>query len=356
MQINRAEDIAGCRCILSSEKQVFDLYNIIIKKQSKLPFEIKGKINDYISNPKDSGYKSIHLNVSLKDDNKRVEIQLRSIENHNWATLVEITDLLYDLKLKELGNKSDNELFNLHRLLSKPIQSISTKDINLIADIIIRRNYIFKLGEVFYKNIEVRKHWNSLQLQSKHFFLISTGRDGKPQIQGFSNFDEAEHQYFESFISNKYNKNIVLTHLQNTSFTKISIAYSNYFLTFNNTLIRILFHLSQAVENSYKNNKIIRFNRYYDAFLDIMFFWLEKQLIEINTFTSDANLPKSKKKHQEWANSIESGVKLFNIIFHNTHKQMEFKLKNIITYYFMKSKYKKFNHKISQFAKENNIN
>lgn len=32
MQINRAEDIAGCRCILSNEQQVYDLYNRILKK------------------------------------------------------------------------------------------------------------------------------------------------------------------------------------------------------------------------------------------------------------------------------------------------------------------------------------
>ena len=98
MQVNRAEDIAGCRCILSNEQQVYDLYNRILKRISKLPFELKGKINDYIANPKESGYKSIHLNVVVKGDNRRVEIQLRSLEHHNWATLVEISDLLYGLK------------------------------------------------------------------------------------------------------------------------------------------------------------------------------------------------------------------------------------------------------------------
>ena len=72
MQINRAEDIAGCRCILSTEEQVYKLYNAILKRKSKLPFEIKGKINDYIEYPKDSGYKSIHINVSVKGETKRI--------------------------------------------------------------------------------------------------------------------------------------------------------------------------------------------------------------------------------------------------------------------------------------------
>lgn len=343
MQVNRAEDIAGCRCILSSEQVVYELYNRIIKRISKLPFEIKGKINDYIATPKDSGYKSIHLNVTLKGDNRRVEIQLRCLEHHNWATLVEITDLLYGLKLKENGRISNQELFDLHFLLSKSVKELSTRDINYIADIIIKHGYIHKLGEVFAQNyIAVRKHWNSLKLQNKHFFLIATGIDGIPEIQGFTNFDEAESQYYEMFISNKSNKNIVLTHLQNTNFTKISIAYSNYFLTFNNTLIRILYHLSQAVEEAFNKNQIKRFSRYYDAFLNIMLFWMEKQIIEINSFKCDDNISKSRKKHVEWANTIQSGIQLFNGIFQHTHSRMHFRFRNALTYYIMRSKYKKF--------------
>lgn len=351
MQINRAEDIAGCRCILSNELQVYELYNRILKKISKLPFEIKGKVNDYIANPKESGYKSIHINVVLKGDNRRIEIQLRCLEHHNWATLVEISDLLYGLKLKENGRIGNEDLFDLHLLLSKPVKTLSVHEINRISDIIIKYGYINKLGDVFAQNyIEVRKHWNSLKLQSKHFFLIATGSDGVPEIQGFTNFDKAEEQYYEMFIGNKSNKNIVLTHLQNTNFTKISIAYSNYFLTFNNTIIRILFHLSQSVEESFNQNHIRRFSRYYDAFLDIMLFWMKKQIIEIDSYKCDNNVLKSKKKQAEWAYTIQAGVSAFNQIFQHTHSRMKFKIWNAFTYYLMRSKHKKFKEIVEEMA------
>ena len=150
--------------------------------------------------------------VVVKGDNRRVEIQLRSLEHHNWATLVEISDLLYGLKLKENGRSCNEELFDLHLLLSKAIQTLGPNEINIIADTIIKYGYIHKLGEVFAQNyIEVRKHWNSLRLQSKHFFLIATGSDGIPEIQGFTNFDEAENQYFEMFVSNKSCTKIMIT-------------------------------------------------------------------------------------------------------------------------------------------------
>lgn len=343
MCVNRAEDIAGCRCIMTSDNAVYALYNSILKKQDKLPFEIKGKVNDYISNPKDSGYKSLHLNVVLKNDNRRIEIQLRSIEQHNWATLVEISDLLYGLKIKENGADSNPQLYRLHQLLSRSLNSLSFKEIQEISDIVISHNYLQKIGGVFANNyVAVRKHWYSLKLRDKHFFLISTGIDCVPDIQGFSDFDSAEQKYFEQFMLNKANKNIVLTHLKKTNFAKISAAYSNYFLTFNNTIVRILFILSKAVEETYKKNSICSFKKYYQAYLDTMLFWMQQQIVEMHSFKDDNNIRKSKVSHREWELTIAHGVKSFNQMFRNTHDKLSFRIWNLMTYVAMKSKYKIF--------------
>lgn len=355
MQVNRAEDIAGCRCILSTEEQVYKLYNYIIRNSKKLPFEIRGKINDYIQSPPNSGYKSIHINVSLKGENKRIEIQIRSVEHHNWATLVEITDLLYNLKIKENGESSNSQLFKLHLLLSKSPEEISYKDINYIADTVIEYKYIQKLGEIFANNyIDVRNLWNSLKLKNNHFFLISTGQDGVPEISGFKDFDTAEECYFERFINNKSNKNIVLTHLRRTYFAKISVAYSNYFLTFNNTIVKILDYLSVAVEESYRKNKIFAFVKYYQAFLDIMLFWMNTQIIEIKSFHKDTNIRKSKLKYNEWANTIVYGIQAYNTMFRTTQAKLKFKLSNPITYAIMRRKYKKFEVKVDTIIASEN--
>ena len=118
--------------------------------------------------------------------------------------------------------------------------------------------------------LDVRAQWNRMKLQRHHFFLVSTGSDGIPDFMGFVLFEEAEQAYFEKFINNEENRNIVLTHLKQASFTKISVAYSNYFLTFNNTLNQILLYLSDAVVNSYRENKVKAFDKYYKSFLDII--------------------------------------------------------------------------------------
>ena len=344
MQVNRAEDIAGCRCIMSSVEKVYDLYNRLLRNKDKLPFIIKGTIHDYIKSPKESGYRSIHINAVLKDgDNRRIEIQLRSLEHHNWATLVEITDLLFNIKLKEIGKQSNNDLFEFHRLLSVLENQLSKKEIYFLADIAIKYNYVDKIGTIFARNyLDVRYQWNRLKLQRNHFFLISTGSDGIPDFMGFTCFEEAEKAYFDKFVNNEENRNIVLTHLQQASFTKISVAYSNYFLTFNNTLIQILLYLSNAVTNSYRQNRVFLFNRYYQHFLDIIAFWMEKQWLEVNSFHRDRNAKNSLNLRTEWTNSIKNGANVLTYIFNRVHQQLTFDLLHAIPYYCMKKKQAQF--------------
>lgn len=347
MQVNRAEDIAGCRCIMSSTEKVYELYNRLMKNQDRLPFIIKGTIHDYIKEPKESGYRSIHINAVLRDgDNRRIEIQLRGLEHHNWATLVEITDLLFKTRLKEHGAQANADLFEFHRLLSLPEERLTKKDKYFIADTVIKYHYIETIGEVFARNyLDVRNQWNRLKLQRNHFFLISTGSDGIPEFLGFIIYEEAEKAYFDKFVNNEENRNIVLTHLKEASFTKISVAYSNYFLTFNNTLIHVLLYLSDAVTNAYKQHRLSLFNLYYQSFLDIVAFWIEKQMLEESSFKQDHIAKNSRLLRTEWTNSMANGINAINYIVNKMHKQLSFDLFHIIPYFQMRQKRKLFRQK-----------
>ncbi|MBR5638288.1 MAG: hypothetical protein IKW83_00850 [Muribaculaceae bacterium] len=347
MQVNRAEDIAGCRCIMTTTEKVYELYERILKNKDKLPFVIKGTIHDYIENPKESGYRSIHINAVLKDgDNRRIEIQIRALEHHNWATLVETTDLLFKTKIKELGKNANHDLFEFHRLLSLPEKALTNKEKYFIADTIIKYSYIETLGEVYNRNyLDVRAQWNKMRIQRNQFFLISTGSDGIPDFIGFIRFEEAEKAYFERFVNNEENRNIVLTHLQTADFTKISIAYSNYFLTFNNTMIKILLYLSDAIVNSYKHNRLRAFNRYYQQYADIVSFWHEKQKLEVRSFRNDRIALNSRLIREEWTNSINDGIKALRRIAYDMHKQLTFSPLHLAPFISMKRMQRKFRKK-----------
>ena len=350
MQVNRAEDIAGCRCIMSSTEKAYELYHRLMKNKDRLPFLIKGVIHDYIEKPKASGYRSIHINAVLKDgDNRRIEIQIRGLEHHNWATLVEITDLLYGLKLKEHGDQADRDLFEFHRLLSLPNDKITKEEKYFIADTAIKYKYIETIGEVFARNyLDVRQQWNKMKLQHSHFFLISTGSDGIPDFMGFMSFEDAEQAYFDRFINNDENRNIVLTHLQRADFTKISVAYSNYFLTFNHTLVHILLYLSVAVVNSYRQNRVSAFDRYYQSFLDIIAFWSEKQLLEVSSFNEDRNAKNSRLLRTEWSNSIKRGIGALRHIVVDMHQRLSFGLFHVVPYYHMKRMQRQYRERMAK--------
>ena len=110
MDLARMHDIAGARCILTNEKKVIAFVEEI--KKSKI-LTIKD-VDDYISNPKETGYKSIHLTCLCED--KHIEIQVRDDTQHSWATLVEITDVIYKTKIKENSDDKGTGLYTFLQL------------------------------------------------------------------------------------------------------------------------------------------------------------------------------------------------------------------------------------------------
>jgi len=349
MQVQRMEDIAGCRCIMTSLEHVYKLYESIQRSIDTLPFEIRGKIQNYIEQPKQSGYRSIHLNVVLRGDdrNRRIEIQIRCLDQHNWATLVEITDLLYKSRLKEMGPKDAPDLFDFHFLLSKADDELTFEEKNRLADIAQKYGYIKRISTIFSKNyIDVRRTWNEMRLKKMSFFLIATDSKGLPEFDGFHFFEEAENAYFTSYTKNEENRNIVLTHLQNPSFEKISIAYSNYVLTYNNTLNRILKFLTDAIVNTYNKNHLHNFRSYYQSFQGIINCWLDNKMLEVESLNVDSGAKKSLKKKKEWVNSIVYDVNDINKIMADMHRALKFKPQNAILYFAKKRMDRSFKKKL----------
>ena len=82
-------DIAGVRLICSFTSDIYRLASMIGNQSDLKILSIK----DYIKNPKDSGYKSFHMLVSvpvfLSDSvvQTKVEIQIRTIAMDFWASL-----------------------------------------------------------------------------------------------------------------------------------------------------------------------------------------------------------------------------------------------------------------------------
>ncbi len=58
MKLHRMQDIAGCRSVVKTAKQAENLSDSIRTSRTR---HILHKVNNYIAEPKSSGYRGIHL-------------------------------------------------------------------------------------------------------------------------------------------------------------------------------------------------------------------------------------------------------------------------------------------------------
>ncbi len=80
LAFSRLSDIYGFRVICSTVPDCYAIVGALHQRWRAVP----GRFKDYISQPKNNGYRSIHTTVSGRDG-KRVEIQIRTREMHEVA-------------------------------------------------------------------------------------------------------------------------------------------------------------------------------------------------------------------------------------------------------------------------------
>ncbi len=122
MKLSQMQDIAGCRVVMSNVELTRQLY-----KEGYLRGDLKHKkVNekDYITTPKEDGYRSIHLMYRYKSDKEGkkdyngllVEVQIRSKLQHLWATAIETVDFFTRQAIK--SNEGQKEWMDFFRLVS----------------------------------------------------------------------------------------------------------------------------------------------------------------------------------------------------------------------------------------------
>ena len=101
------QDIGGARAIVpdcSAIESLQAIYNSGAMKRLGFLSQWVGS-NDYVAMPKSDGYRSVHIVLShrgLKEgwDGLLTEIQLRTSEQHAWATTVEILESILEQRLR----------------------------------------------------------------------------------------------------------------------------------------------------------------------------------------------------------------------------------------------------------------
>jgi len=103
MKLTQMQDIGGCRAVVENPQQVKALASTYYDPRGQHELV---RVKDYIESPRDSGYRGMHFiyryssTTNPAHNGLQIEIQLRSVLQHNWATAVEVVGTFLRQALK----------------------------------------------------------------------------------------------------------------------------------------------------------------------------------------------------------------------------------------------------------------
>ena len=241
MQLSQMQDIGGCRAVVSNAAQVKALHQLY--KESDLKHHLVRE-DDYITQPKGSGYRSIHLIYRYRSDRKetynglQIEMQLRTQFQHAWATAVETVGTFLQQSLKASRGSSDWLRFFV--LTSSAIAL--REHMPTVPEAPKSKGELVKELRHYVQHLDVantlRAYGQSLRaldipaLKRAHYFLLELRpSEGKLTVRGFSGveLDRATEAYLDVEKTLKGpGSEAVLVSVE--SVDALRKAYPNYFL------------------------------------------------------------------------------------------------------------------------------
>lgn len=239
MELYRMQDLGGCRVIVDS---IDEVYKAVDKYKNSRVRHILKKEDDYIQNPKASGYRSYHMVYKFYSDSKEtynrnmlIEIQFRTKLQHMWATAVEMMGIYTKSNLK--ASQGNEEILRFFTLVSSVFAAQENTpfcpNTSQWADELIvemeqldkKHNILSTLSAI---SITIN-HTSELKIKGKnlYYLLILDYNKKVVRIKSFhsSKIEVATKIYDE--IEKKLNVDAVL--VSATSFETLRLAYSNYF-------------------------------------------------------------------------------------------------------------------------------
>lgn len=246
MSLSRMQDIGGLRAVVSTQKQIYQLRDSYVV-QSRFDHILVSE-NDYIKEPKPSGYRGIHLIYRYNNrkgsgklyEGLLLEIQIRNELQHAWATAVETAGVFLNQALKSsIGNEEWLEFFcyassSFAILENSPAYEAHRCLTNLevfskMLDLEEKLGVIKKLG--MYNTVV--EHLQDTNKQNTHYYLLQLDPAGlNVSVNGYARdaLQEATTEYLaqEKRAKDKPGVQVVLVAAQ--SLAALRKAYPNYFL------------------------------------------------------------------------------------------------------------------------------
>ena len=136
MKLSAMQDLGGCRAVLASQTEVARVRERFMSNSIQRN-GVPDTVRDYVAQPRSSGYRAVHLWTRFGD--RRVEVQLRTGLQHQWAMLVENITTLAGVDYKSgYGSEAVHDWL---RMLS---QSHAFDEAGVVVDSEFERDYTDK--------------------------------------------------------------------------------------------------------------------------------------------------------------------------------------------------------------------
>jgi hypothetical protein len=245
MKLTQMQDVAGCRAVLKSSGTVKE-FEKFIRKESRMN-HIFATVDDYIRNPKDSGYRGIHLVYRFHSQRKpasqynglKIEIQIRSQFQHAWATTVETVGTFLGEALK--ASRGSDTWLRFFALMSSAI-ALREQEPVVPNTPLNPKELISELDDHAYKlNVEnrLKGYANAIQTIEKrvhdaHYFLLELDPNAITPLLNVTGFardktDEAQKAYAEAELRVKEKPGTDAVLVSVDSISNLSRAYPNYY-------------------------------------------------------------------------------------------------------------------------------
>ena len=242
LKFSEMQDIGGCRAVLRSMAAVDKLVDAY--KNSQIKHRLVDS-DDYISNPKKSGYRGYHLIYRYHSDKKtsynnlKIEIQIRSAVQHTWATAVETVGTFTQQALKSSQGEQDwlrffalMGSFFAKREKRSEVPNTPQNGKELLDDLAFYADKLDVIERLRAYGVDMRAIRES-EIASSRYFLLQLNIEEKIiKIRGFraNQLEEAstEYLYAERLINETTASDVVLVSVE--SLESLERAYPNYFL------------------------------------------------------------------------------------------------------------------------------
>lgn len=245
MCITSMHDIAGCRVIFKNIDDLHKFRNDILNNSHFAHIRKNSTKYEYISSPKDDGYRGIHDVYECKNpgspiDGLRVEIQYRTLAQHIWSTTVESIGMMTGSHIKfGQGSSSVSKYFQVcSEIFARTLENknsclpdMSYLDlagrylVNEYKTGIVKKLSLFKLAVKSLKSQGNNKNFVLAFLPSK-----GIGHKNEMEVAAFKNRNEAVLYYNQkelSLVNEPYSDVVMVTA---ESMRALKLLFPNYFL------------------------------------------------------------------------------------------------------------------------------